>query len=589
MITPLSVLGSDRKYKVDFALVPVAIVLIEFAVLATQLSSQTYQSITNLLLLRLIHTFLMVIISLFVSQIYIWNKKYELNYLTLSVTGILVIALGDLIHIHLSTAFGVELIDSRRRIEIILFEGSVWFPSFLIIAGNRKEIFTRFKEYEKRLIIAARSRSRTSPDFKVVQEKLQSGIKEDLSTLCASLKATLINTLQSEGSLQEVNQLLAPALLGHDLRRMSVELDAATLVSSPQPYLRKQLNSFLIFFQQFRILYTSAIRKSPLPQSTFVVILLGLVTPLYMYFYTFTEALTELPILILVLLVMTTLTKRAHVKGSSRSINIASMLIFATGLLPLLLDLFGEPFESKNGNHIPLLISSFALPLTYFVSMELFQVLRPTALALLEGDDLEASTALQSRVFKTLEDEFASNLSHQWAVFIHGKILTRLAATSLKLETASSQGDVKTFNESINSLLVILGSPDDDFEVESTSLEREVKSRLDPWRGLLNINLAIDPELLNLKNSRIRELGEVIEELLSNSIRHGKAKNIDLKVIRDGERDVLIISTDDAIIAPPQAQDRFGLGTRIFNLASDGRWSITRFGDTTEFRLTMGI
>jgi len=80
-----------------------------------------------------------------------------------------------------------------------------------------------------------------------------------------------------------------------------------------------------------------------------------------------------------------------------------------------------------------------------------------------------------------------------------------------------------------------------------------------------------------------------MEELISNSIRHGKSKSIELKVIRSGQKDVEIIAVDDAVIPPPENAKTAGLGTRIFNLASDGRWSITRVGSSTEFRLTMGI
>jgi two-component sensor histidine kinase len=84
-------------------------------------------------------------------------------------------------------------------------------------------------------------------------------------------------------------------------------------------------------------------------------------------------------------------------------------------------------------------------------------------------------------------------------------------------------------------------------------------------------------------------LGEVIEELISNSIRHGKAKKIELKILRAGAKDVQIVAIDDSSVAPKSGDKKSGLGTRIFNLASDGRWSIKRVGSTTEFRLTMTL
>jgi two-component sensor histidine kinase len=135
----------------------------------------------------------------------------------------------------------------------------------------------------------------------------------------------------------------------------------------------------------------------------------------------------------------------------------------------------------------------------------------------------------------------------------------------------------------------MLSAPDVEFEQEATDLQTELANRLDPWQGLLDIDLKIDQNLKSIRNSRVRDIGEVTEELISNSIRHGKAKEIALTITRLDERDIQIVAVDNALIAPQESAQRTGLGTRIFNLASDGRWSLKRVGLTTEFRLTMEI
>jgi signal transduction histidine kinase len=185
--------------------------------------------------------------------------------------------------------------------------------------------------------------------------------------------------------------------------------------------------------------------------------------------------------------------------------------------------------------------------------------------------------------------EFSHNLSHQWAVFIHGKILTRLAATALKLETLAKQENSKAFDETLDTLESLLADPAAQFEETPRDLQAEVNARLEPWQGLLEINLFIDPALQSVKNSRVRDLGEVMEELLSNSIRHGKAKKIDLKLVPSGKNEIEIVSTDDSTVEPPAKSPNAGLGTLIFNLASDGRWSISRQNSATEFRLIMAM
>jgi signal transduction histidine kinase len=234
-------------------------------------------------------------------------------------------------------------------------------------------------------------------------------------------------------------------------------------------------------------------------------------------------------------------------------------------------------------------LTAVVLPASYYVFIKVLQVLNPLALALIRNDELKASAELQQAVTKVVSDEFSHTLSHRWAIFIHGKILTRLAATALKLETASNVGDRQVFDGAVESLISLLSNPDAEFEQEPTDLRLEVSSRLDPWIGLLEVDLHIDSALEAVRNPRVRDLGEVIEELVSNSMRHGKAQHIDLRVRKAGDKDIEIIARDNATIAPPEVQSRYGLGTRIFNLASDGRWSLERVESQTIFTLVMTI
>jgi two-component sensor histidine kinase len=135
----------------------------------------------------------------------------------------------------------------------------------------------------------------------------------------------------------------------------------------------------------------------------------------------------------------------------------------------------------------------------------------------------------------------------------------------------------------------LLDNPDAEFEREITDLQTEVTNRLKPWMGLLDINLQIDPDLKTIRNSRVQEIGEVIEELIANSVRHGKAKKMQLSLMRSDQNDLTILAIDNSTTPPPVNSQRAGLGTRLFNLASDGRWAITRVGSSTQFRLTMGF
>jgi hypothetical protein len=459
----------------------------------------------------------------------------------------------------------------------------------LIIGGNRKAVFRQFREYENRLIIATRERSRTSDEFKEIQKDLQESIRGEFRQSCEVIKGLVVKIVATGGSVAEQYAAIKPHLVGESLRRLSRSIDSSTSDSSVQKSLQKNRNSIFLFLQQFRILSASIVRSTPLHQRSYAFVLIALVTPPFINFYSLIEFLISYPTLVIAVFAVSHLVVKSQSSRSPKASRRAPILIFALGLLPFVFNSVGQAIYHDPQTKFPIYITAIVLPLIYFLAMELLQVLRPSALNLIQRDELMASDTLQNKVQDVVKEEFSQNLSHEWAVFIHGKVLTRLAATSLQLDAAVRNDDAEMYSQTIDSLLALLSNPDADFEDESVDLQREIASRLYPWRGLLDITLHIDQEVSSLRNSRVRDIGQVIEEMISNSIRHGRARKIDLRVICSGVKDIEIIATDNAVIPPQKSQPRSGLGTRIFNLASDGRWSLSRVGSSTEFRLTMGI
>lgn len=582
-------ISSEHKHKIDFSLIPLGVILIEFSVFTTQLSKDEYGNFLKLIELRVLHTLVMLLLSFLLAQISIKLKKTELHYRTIAITGTLVIAVGDVIHRYLGPIFEVELVGVDRRIGIILLQGCLWFPAFMIVGGKRTEILHHFKAYEERLIIATRARSRNSDQFRDIQREIQERIRHELYASCSALKESISRISSSQGNLAEKNSTIQPHLVGEDLRRLSMNLETFGAEHAGRRFLGQNINSVNLLIKQFRILYATTVRTAPLKPITYVIVLMALVTPPYINYFTFIETVISYPLLAVAVLYFSHLITRTQAGESPNSLRNSSILIYITGLLPLLFNIVGQSITQDPKTDYPIYITGLTLPISYYFFMKVLQVLQPRALDLIKSDELKATNSLQNAVTKVVSDEFSHALSHRWAIFIHGKILTRLAATALKLETATISGDLQTFNSAVDSLLKLLSSPDTEFEPEETDLDTEVNSRLDPWLGLLDVELHIDHELMKVRNERVRELGEVIEEIISNSMRHGKAQKVNLRVVKSGDRDIQIIAIDDATIAPPDFQGRYGLGTRIFNLASDGRWSITRVESGTEFKLTMAI
>lgn len=582
-------LRSDVKHKIDFSLVPVGVILIEFLVFFTQLSKDSYSTVLNLVLLRVSHTILMLALAASLSQIFLRLKKSELNYRTMAISGTIIIAIGDFIHRYMGDYFDVELVSPERRVGIILLQGCFWFPVFIIVGSKRTDILHHFKEYENRLIISTRAQSRKSEEFAITQRNTQNRIQHELIASCNTTIDLISHARNSTNNLTETNQEIQPHLIGDDLRKLSMRLETFGSEGQNPRVFGQNMRLLKLLITQFKILYSTTARNAPLHKSTYAFVLIALVTPAYINYFSLTQTLISYPILSISIFIAAHAISKVLTSSSPNALRNSSILIFLTGFLPGLFNLIGQAITADPRTEYPFLINAVSLPISYYIFIKVLQVLHPHSLRLIQTDELHASAALQKEMSRIVAEEFSHTLSHRWAVFIHGKILTRLAASALKLETASQAGDSQTFSRAVGSLLNLLENPDAGFEQDSLDLKSEVSARLDPWIGLLDVNLHIDAELESISSPRVRELGEVIEELISNSMRHGKSQRIQLRVTKQGDHDLKIVATDDALVSPPEQQSRYGLGTRIFNSASDGRWSLERVESSTIFTLVMAI
>lgn len=582
-------LNTGEKYKIDFSLMPFGILLLEFSILSTDLSLRSYPSFFDIFLIRFFHALYLLIFSYLFSQTCQRRGRCNLSYFEVAIPATLAVMAGVFWTNFLAEALAVEPLSTYRSLASSALQGLFWFPMFILAGSQRTEIFAQFKEYEKRLIISTRALSRTSEQFLINQREIQQRIRLELNKLCASLRESISQVDIKNIALPEANAAIQQQLKGDELRKLSMNLETFGSARDNSSFLGQNIRSVRLLVTQFRILYAVTAQKAPLSANAYALILVVLITPAHINYFTPIEAAFSYPLLSLAIFAASRVIVASLRSDSPKRIRNSSILIYATGMLPLLANRIGQSFTHDPNTDFPLYIGLFSLPFGYYIFMKVLQVLHPQAIQLITKDELEASRALKDEVTLVVSDEFSHTLSHRWAIYIHGKILTRLAATALKMETASSAGDKETFTNAVDSLLHLLETPDTDFVQVPIDLESEVASRLDPWLGLLEVDLHIDQELKSIRNDKVRELGEVIEEIISNSMRHGKAQKVALRVMKSGESDIHISALDDSTVPPPAYQTRYGLGTRIFNLASDGRWSISRVDSGTEFMLTMAI
>jgi len=584
-----SAISRFKKYPIDFSLIPIGIVILELAAFLTQFGKKQYSHISGLLEARGLHALVLIIVSSLTIYACKKYKVQEFSYFQLSLMGLVFIGLADLIYIFIASPFGVEEVSLYRRIVVGFIQAGFWFPLYVVIGSIRTDIIKYFKEYEKVLIIGARTKKRTSSEFKEIQSGIESEISLELDGVCKKLYNSIASVNLESGELSQANHEIQKVLVQHDLRTLSVRLESFSAEQKQATFLGQNMTSVNLLIKQFGILYTSTLRLSPLRARAYALILLVSLAPAYINTFTLKETLIYLPPLIIAISLMSLLVVRVAKIGSRASARVVSLLILAIGLLPFVENQIGQHLTPNPNTVYPIYETAIALPLSYYAFMKVLQILQVQSVETLKKGDLVASNALESAISQTVKDEFAHALAHRWAIYIHGKILTRLAATALKLEMAAQVNDISTYRSTVESLKILLSHPTSEFDTESGDLQSQIASRLDPWLGLLEVDLFIEPSLHTLNNHRVLSVGEVIEEIVSNSMRHGKAHKISLRVIKQGERDIHITAVDDGDTPPPEQPTRYGLGTTIFNLVSDGRWSITRIDSHTEFNLVMSI
>jgi hypothetical protein len=586
-------LKSKPVFNLDFSLVYGGIIFLELSISATELFKLYPENKVEVVLIRAIHTIFtigFVVLTQLISQA---RKVTKAGYLGLAVIGLSLAIPSLLIRVLLMENF--ELIANsqitlffKEQFLISLMHAFFWIPVAIILGGQRNKIIEAFKEYEKRLVTSARKKIRESNDFNELKNDVDQTFRDELIMHASQLLNSLTCSDDKKLSLKERNEIMQRYLKGNTLREFSQRLNQKSEAVESNSKFEQDMRSLNLIRKQFNILYNFTARKAPVPAWVYTLLTFVLILPNYINFFSANEILVNLPGFLVIQLVAMQINKVLR-QGGKYAILQTNFLTLLIGLVPLFEMILFTRFLPDLTEKFPLVIIGFFYPLGFYVYMRFIQIIQPAAINAIKGDEIYASTSLKEAISNIVKDEFRQSMSHQWATFIHGKILTRLAATSLKLEQAVTNGDATSFDVGLKDITSVLSDPTREFEQKTVDLKTEISSRLDPWEGLIAIKIKIDLALADISNERVKDLGEVIEEIISNSVRHGGSHNISIDITSISHPDIQVSIEDDAVNPLPSVPSRVGLGTKILNLVSDGRWSISRNGAKTTVKLTMAL
>ncbi|CAB4338585.1 unannotated protein [freshwater metagenome] len=586
-------LKSKPVFVLDFSLTYVGVIFLSLSIAATEMFKIYPESKLEIIQIRVLHT-IFIFALVFLTQLILRARKViNSGYLGLAVIGLWLAIPSLLIRVLLMEEFNL-LADSQvatyfhEQFLISLGHAFFWIPVVIILGGQRNKIIEAFKEYEKRLVISARKTIRNSSEFHNLKQEVDQTFRDELIMHASQLLNSLTFSDDKKLSLKERNEIMQRYLKGNTLRDFSQRLNQKSEAIANNSKFDQDLRSLDLIRKQFNILYNFTARKAPLSAWVYTLLTFALLLPNYVNFFSPLEVLITLPGLFVIQIIAMQIRKILYL-GGKYAILQTNLLTLLIGFLPFVEMLLFEIFIPELTEEFPLVIIAFFYPLGFYVYMRFIQIIQPEAINAIRGDQIYASPALKSSVLKVVNDEFKQSMSHQWATYIHGKILTRLAATSLKLEQAVGNDDLQSFELGLTNLKNILENPTREFEHNSMNLKEEISSRLDPWEGLIQIEITLDPALEKISNDRVKDVGEVIEEIISNSVRHGGSQNIKINITSNSHPDIQIQIEDDAVNPLPSAPARIGLGTKILNLVSDGRWTISHIEGKTTVMLTMSL
>ena len=580
-------------FNLDFSLAYIGIIFLGFSIAGTELFQLYPENKSEVIQIRFIHT-IYLIASVFLIQLIL--KKFDKNtagYAGLALIGLWLAIPSLLVRVFLMQSYGL-VTNSQvvpyflEQFLIVLLQAFFWIPVVIILGGQRSRIFEAFKAYEKRLVINARKSIRQSAEFIHVKKQVDKDYKEELSMHSNLLLNSITYGDNAQLNLKQRNEIIQRYLKTNTLRDLSRALNKESETVTVNSKFDQDMHSLNLISKQFNILYNFVARKEPLPAWVYTLLSFILIFPNYIHFFTTKQILLSLPAYLLIHIVGVQINRTLR-GGGKYAILQTNLLTLLIGFMPFLEMQVFMAFLPNEAVQFPLVVIAIFYPLVFFVYMRFSQIIQPEAIAAITNDEIYASQALNAAVSKIVKDEFKQSMSHQWATYIHGKILTRLAATSLKLEQAVGNNDVESFDSGLKNLKLILDDPTKEFEQDQMNLKDEIASRLDPWEGLIALKLSVDPALEGVANDRVKDLGEVIEEVISNSVRHGGSQNISISITSSDHPDIQLLIQDDAINPLPSVPARIGLGTKILNLVSDGRWSISHVGAKTTVKLTMSL
>ena len=155
--------------------------------------------------------------------------------------------------------------------------------------------------------------------------------------------------------------------------------------------------------------------------------------------------------------------------------------------------------------------------------------------------------------------------------YLHGTLQTRLSASAFRFRNSVSNPQEFDFDEELR---IVLSHFDLEEAMSLVLVREDLSVKLNEivakWEGLIDCTSDVKVDLGHLNAKVISKICDFVNEALSNALRHGKAATATIEV-RDAINDVLVEVNNNG---QPVGESSKGLGSKLFDELTDGRWQI---------------
>ena len=186
-----------------------------------------------------------------------------------------------------------------------------------------------------------------------------------------------------------------------------------------------------------------------------------------------------------------------------------------------------------------------------------------------DSRDLFRDRVRRNQVASIARSRQLADLARQASRVLHGSVQTRLHSCAMAIDGASAAGDEQGRIDALLEAMAILAQPLHEERIAG-SVRDEVQRKVDLWGALCEFTVDVEDDG-NGPESLSETVGRVVEEGISNAMRHGQATRIDISVtIANGRCQVEL--TDNGC---GPGSGRPGVGSALLHQSSGGDWTLT--------------